>query len=83
MTCGANGTSACKIGTKGPGGGWIFFVDYNDQFSGFDYLEAAPTGALRKTVEQVLGTYFLVLGTRATLQKVQVCQFARYELFKV
>ena len=42
MTCGANGTSACKIGTKGPGGGWIFFVDYNDQFSGFDYLEAAP-----------------------------------------
>ena len=28
----------------GPGGGHIFFVDYNDQFEGFDYLEAAPMG---------------------------------------
>jgi hypothetical protein len=27
---------------QGPGGGLIFFVDYNDQYSGFDYLEAAP-----------------------------------------
>ena len=26
----------------GPGGGLIFFVDYNDQYSGFNYLEAAP-----------------------------------------
>jgi hypothetical protein len=26
----------------GPGGGHIFFVDYNDQYAGFDYLEAAP-----------------------------------------
>jgi Collagen triple helix repeat (20 copies) len=32
-----------KIGDTGPGGGIIFFVDYNDQYSGFDYLEAAPT----------------------------------------
>ena len=31
-----------KIGETGPGGGIIFFVDYNDQYSGFDYLEAAP-----------------------------------------
>ena len=33
-----------KIGDTGPGGGIIFFVDYNDQYSGFDYLEAAPVG---------------------------------------
>ena len=34
----------CKIGMTGPGGGHIFFVDYNDEFSKFDYLEAAPIG---------------------------------------
>jgi hypothetical protein len=33
----------CKIGMTGPGGGWIFFVDYNDQYPGFNYLEVAPT----------------------------------------
>ena len=32
----------CKIGMTGPGGGHIFFVDYNDQYPGLDYLEAAP-----------------------------------------
>jgi len=41
--CGAGGTSLCKIGAIGPGGGLIFFVDYNDQYAGFNYLEAAPT----------------------------------------
>ena len=34
----------CKIGMTGPGGGHIFFVDYNDQYAGFNYLEAAPQG---------------------------------------
>jgi hypothetical protein len=34
----------CKIGMTGPGGGLIFFVDYNDQHTGLDYLEAAPVG---------------------------------------
>ena len=29
---------------QGPGGGHIFFVDYNDQYAGFNYLEAAPMG---------------------------------------
>ena len=33
-----------KIGDAGPGGGIIFFVDYNNQYSGFDYLEVAPQG---------------------------------------
>jgi hypothetical protein len=44
MTCGTNDpqNEACKIGAVGPGGGWIFFVDYNDQYPGFTYLEAAP-----------------------------------------
>ena len=41
--CGADGTSLCKIGAIGPGGGLIFFVDYNDQYAGFNYLEAAPS----------------------------------------
>jgi hypothetical protein len=33
----------CKIGMTGPAGGHIFFVDYNDQYAGFNYLEAAPS----------------------------------------
>jgi hypothetical protein len=33
----------CKVGMRGPGGGIIFFVDYNDQYTGFNYLEAAPS----------------------------------------
>jgi hypothetical protein len=33
----------CKIGMTGPAGGHIFFVDYNDEHTGFDYLEAAPS----------------------------------------
>ncbi len=40
--CGADGVTLCKIGKQGPGGGIIFFVDYNDQYAGFNYLEAAP-----------------------------------------
>ena len=31
-----------KIGDTGPGGGTIFFVDYNDIYPGFSYLEASP-----------------------------------------
>ena len=42
--CGVGGTSLCKIGMTGPGGGIIFFVDYNDQYAGLNYLEAAPVG---------------------------------------
>jgi hypothetical protein len=41
--CGASGTSLCKVGVQGPGGGTIFFVDYNDIYPTFNYLEAAPT----------------------------------------
>ena len=41
MTCGVSHKDACKIGAVAPGGGWIFFVDYNDQYP-FNYLEAAP-----------------------------------------
>lgn len=38
----------CKIGMTGPGGGPIFFIDYDDQYATFcgtgdcNYLEAAP-----------------------------------------
>ena len=34
----------CKVGMTGPGGGIIFFVDYDDQYVGLNYLEAAPVG---------------------------------------
>jgi hypothetical protein len=46
LTTGVNciGTKCTyKIGDTGPGGGIIFFVDYNDIYPTFDYLEAAPT----------------------------------------
>jgi hypothetical protein len=31
-----------KVGETGPGGGIIFYVDYNDQYSNFNYLEVSP-----------------------------------------
>ena len=34
----------CKVGMTGPGGGIIFIVDYDDQYTSLDYLEAAPMG---------------------------------------
>ena len=40
--CGATGKNPCKVGQIGPGGGTIFFVDYHQLYSSFDYLEAAP-----------------------------------------
>jgi hypothetical protein len=33
----------CALGTQGPGGGFIFFIDTNNDVQGYDYLEAAPT----------------------------------------
>lgn len=35
----------CKVGMTGPGGGLIFFVDYNDEYATYDYLEAASTNS--------------------------------------
>jgi hypothetical protein len=41
----------CKIGMTGPGGGIVFFIDFQDQYPSFcsgsdcNYLEAAPTDA--------------------------------------
>ena len=40
--CGANQKTICKVGGVGPGGGTIFFVDYQDIYPGFNFLEAAP-----------------------------------------
>ena len=34
---------AYEVGEIGPGCGTIFFVDYDNQYAEFDYLEAAPT----------------------------------------
>jgi len=44
--CGDNGNELCKLGSVGPGGGWIFFVDYHDQYPVFNYLEAALADTL-------------------------------------
>jgi hypothetical protein len=41
--CGANGTTLCAVGVRGPGGGTIFYVDTTNEIPGYDYLEAAPT----------------------------------------
>ena len=40
---GAVADEVCKVGMNGPGGGLIFFVDYNNEYATYDYLEAAPT----------------------------------------
>lgn len=62
--CGANGTSLCKVGVQGPGGGLVFFVDYYDQYSNFNYLEAAPESCQgqRTWTSHAIGTYPLVSG---------------------
>jgi hypothetical protein len=43
--CGANGTTLCAVGVRGPGGGVIVYVDTTNQMPGYDYLEVAPTDA--------------------------------------
>ena len=49
----------CKIGMTGPGGGHIFFVDYNDQYPGFDYLEAAPKECESRTTWSSVDSSFV------------------------
>jgi hypothetical protein len=44
-----SGPKLCKIGMTGPGGGIVFFIDYFDQYPGFDYLELAPSEAFALT----------------------------------
>jgi alpha-tubulin suppressor-like RCC1 family protein len=34
---------SCAVGDTGPGGGTVFYVDSNDDFVGFDYMEIAPS----------------------------------------
>lgn len=41
--CGPNGKSQCAQGIVGPGGGTIFYVDSENIYPGFDYLEVAPS----------------------------------------
>ena len=45
--CGS-GTSLCQIGSIGPVGGIIFYVDYQNLYPGFNYLEVAPSGCERQ-----------------------------------
>ena len=65
---------AYKIGDTGPGGGIIFFVDYNDQYAGLNYLEAAPqgwsNGLLNVNLGGVTGE---VAGTATVDPKMQWC----------
>ena len=58
--CGTSGTSLCKVGEKGPGGGTIFFVDYNDLYAGFNYLEAAPKSCESQTAWSSDATHSLL-----------------------
>ena len=51
----------CKIGMTGPGGGLIFFVDYNDQYAGFNYLEAAPSSCEATKVWSSVNTSVLAV----------------------
>ena len=46
----------CKIGMTSPGGGLIFFVDYQDEYSGFNYLEVSPSSC--EKADEVLGRGF-------------------------
>ena len=48
--CGAGGTSPCTIGSIGPGGGYVFFIDTAGIYAGFDYLEVAPADASTNAV---------------------------------
>jgi hypothetical protein len=43
--CGVTKTSPCAVGSIGPAGGLIFYVDNAGEYAEFDYLEAAPTDA--------------------------------------
>jgi len=47
--CGTTGKSVCGLGSIGPGGGTIFYVDRNNDYPTFTYLEAAPAGWDGKT----------------------------------
>jgi len=52
LTSGSNciGTKCTfKVGDVGPAGGIIFYVDYFNQYSGFNYLEVAPATCGGKT----------------------------------
>jgi hypothetical protein len=40
--CGFEGKSPCTVGSIGPNRGTIFFVDYFNEYSSFNYMEAAP-----------------------------------------
>ena len=62
--CGPAGDQRCKIGMLGPGGGYVFFIDYTDRYPSFcgdgvphcNYLEAAPEDA-SVTVDSQTTTY--------------------------
>ena len=65
--CGATGSSPCIVGATGPAGGTIVFVDYDQEYASFDYLEAAPT---------TLGPAYAPTGGRMIYPNVSVCYSA-------
>jgi len=42
--CGTNSRTLCTVGSRGPAGGAIFYVDSLNRYPNFDYLEIAPPG---------------------------------------
>lgn len=63
----------CKIGMTGPAGGVIFFVDYNDQYVGFNYLEAAPEGWGNGIAVNQGGLVFEITGTNTEDPRMRWC----------
>ncbi len=42
LCAGVTGYGQYQVGDVGPAGGWVFFVDDNDEFDDWDYLEVWP-----------------------------------------
>lgn len=65
--CGVSGDSPCTVGSIGPGGGIIFFVDSLGNYPDFDYLEAAPEDASA-------GVPWIVNGRNSCGDGTQTCE---------
>lgn len=42
--CGAAGNSLCSLGSEGPGGGTVVYIDFHNTYANLDYVEIAPIG---------------------------------------
>jgi len=68
----------CKVGMTGPGGGIIFFVDYDDQYTSLDYLEAAPMGWGNSVPVNVGGVSGEITGSATVDPRMKWCSENTY-----